>query len=94
MPIKIDAEDFQPLIEQCVRRAVEEMDSRNGRLSYGEAEAASLIGVSKAALRNARYRGEVKATRLGKNWLYRRTDLLEFLDQQEMSDRERRTPKK
>ena len=95
MSIKIDveADDLQPLIDASVRRAVEEMDARNGRLSYGEKEAAAMLGVSKHALRDARYRNEIPATRLGKSWLYKRADLLAFLDKQSTSDTGRRARK-
>ena len=56
-------------------------------------DVAEMLGVSRHCLRDARYRNEVKAKRLGKSWLYKRADLLAFLDKQSTSDTGRRTRK-
>lgn len=78
--IDLNPIEFQPLIDAAVKKAIGELEKRNGRISYSETEAAEVIGVSPHCLRDCRYRGEIKATKLGKAWLYRRSDLIAFLE--------------
>ena len=53
-----------------------------GRLAYTEAEAASLVGVERHVLRDARLRHEIEASRVGKRIVYTRDELLRFLHAQ------------
>jgi hypothetical protein len=85
--VKLDASDItdlKPLIETVARAAVDEirrdeaaLDSR--RLAYPEAEAAAILGVRKHVLGAARRAGLLQASRLGKQTLYSRDELLRFL---------------
>ena len=52
----------------------------NGKLAYHEPEAAALIGITSHALRDARLRGEVQASRAGARIVYEKTELLNFLE--------------
>jgi hypothetical protein len=85
--VKIDASDIadlQPIIAAAVRSTLEAIEAGNAklpaqRLGYPEAEAAALLGVRRHVLRDARLRGEIKARRLGKGYVYGRDALLKFL---------------
>ncbi len=83
MRFTIDDNDLLPLIERTVAAAMERLESisekLNGRLAYPEPEAAALLGIRPHVLRDARLRGTVKATRVGKRVLYARDDLLRLL---------------
>ena len=84
MKIILDESDLRPLIERVVREtltAIEAEQKRlNGRLSYGEAEAASLIGIPKHSLRDLRLSGKAKGVRLGRRIVYERGELLRLLE--------------
>lgn len=51
----------------------------NGRLAYREPAAAALLDVPVHRLRDARLRGEIVASKLGKSYLYQREELLDYL---------------
>lgn len=65
--------------EQKPRRLAAPRNVSAERLAYPEAEAAMLLGVARHVLRDARLRGEIKATRIGKRIVYARDELLRFL---------------
>ena len=52
------------------------------QLAISEADAAKLIGVAKHKLSEARYRGEITGSRIGKSIVYERAELLDFLRRQ------------
>ena len=84
MRIEIDAEELRPLVEQvaaelAARRASGETD-KTGRLAFTEAEAASLLGVQRHVLRDARLRGELAGSRVGRKILYERYELNAYLE--------------
>lgn len=86
MKIEFDQSDLAPLIRQVAAAVVEEMRTDeqrvDGRLAYREAEAAAVIGVQKHVLRDARLRGELVGSKVGKAILYGRDELLAFLRRQ------------
>lgn len=78
--IEFSADDLRPLVTSVVAdvlAAAERLPA--DRLGYNEAEAASLLGLAKHQLRDLRLRGEAKATKLGKGWVYARTELMRLL---------------
>ena len=84
MNITFDQDDLRPLVQAIVDETIEALEQAEAklpanRLAYPEPEAAALLGVATHALRDARLRGEINATRLGKRMLYQRTELLTFL---------------
>jgi hypothetical protein len=89
--VKIDASDIadlRPIISAAVVAVMEELRqselAQSSRLAYPEPEAAALLGVRPHCLRDARLRGEISASRVGKKTVYQRGELLRFLEQQKL----------
>ncbi|MBX7073101.1 MAG: helix-turn-helix domain-containing protein [Pirellulales bacterium] len=87
MKLDLEAEDLRPLIEQVVAAVLDRLRAAEtqagGRLGYREAEAAELLGLRPHQLRDARRRGEIHATRVGKVNVYPRGELLRLLSTEE-----------
>ena len=83
MKLVIDEADLLPVIQRTVAETLRQMESDraklNGRLAYPEPEAAALLGVRSHVLRDARLRGEIRGSKVGKRVLYERDELLRFL---------------
>lgn len=83
MNMQFDDDDLLPLIERIVTRVIDQRqadDEKLGqRLAYPEPEAAGLLGMKPYVLRDARLRGEVSGTRIGKRIYYGRDELLKLL---------------
>ncbi len=81
--VEIDDEKLAAAIEVALdrlRRDREAADSKlNGRMGFPEAEAASLLGVPRHVLRDARLRNEISAVRVGKKIVYAKEELLAYL---------------
>ena len=86
MNISFDQAVLRPLIEQIVAAVLERLDAERqaigDKLAYPEAAAAALLGIQRHALRDARLRGEIAGSRLGKRVVYERQELLAFLRRQ------------
>ena len=84
MKVIFDEPELRPLIERVVSETVERLTTglaECGRqFAYPEAEAAAMIGVERHVLRDARLRGEIGASRIGKKVIYSRQQLLTFLE--------------
>ena len=84
--ISFDDVLLQPLIERIVATVLDrlqgEQDALRHKLAYTEAEAASLLGIQRHVLRDARLRGELAGSRVGKRILYERQELLGYLRRQ------------
>ena len=84
--IRFDDAVLLPLIERIVASVLDRLQSERealgNKLAYTEAEAAALLGVQRHALRDARLRGEVAGSRVGKRILYEREELLGYLRRQ------------
>jgi hypothetical protein len=78
MHLTIDPTELRPLIAEIVREVLTTIDWPAGRVSLEESEAATACGVSRHVLRDARLRGELKGTKIGKATVYTREQLLEF----------------
>jgi hypothetical protein len=83
MKIQFDNDDLRPLVELVVTEALDRIEAdrakTGGRLAFTEPEAAASLGVQPHALRDARLRGELVASRVGKRIVYERDELLRFL---------------
>ncbi|MEX2140578.1 MAG: helix-turn-helix domain-containing protein [Pirellulales bacterium] len=81
--ILFDDAVLRPLIERVVGTVLDRLESQREavgeRIAYSEAEAASLLGVQRHVLRDARLRGELFGCRVGKRICYEREELLRFL---------------
>ena len=83
MKIVLDESDLRPLIERVVVETLGQFEATRAkfgdRLAFPEAEAASLLGVPRHVLRDARLRGEIDGAKIGKRIVYRTEELLRFL---------------
>jgi hypothetical protein len=77
--------DLRPLVESIVVSTLEKFEAdQEGigeRLAFTEPEAAALLGLRPHVLRDARLRGEIEASRVGKRLLYEKAEILRFLRQ-------------
>ena len=81
---ELDVETLRPVIQQVVAETLAQLETErsqfDARIAYTEPEAAALLGVQPHVLRDLRRLGEIDASRIGKRIVYRRSDLLAFLD--------------
>ena len=75
------------IVADTVRETLEQISNNpeqlpTDRLAFPEDEAARLMGVAKHVLGDARRRGEVVGSLVGKKIVYTRSELLAFLDRQ------------
>lgn len=81
----IDSNDLRPLIAIVVAETFAQLEigrqKLGGRIAYTEPEAAAMLGIQRHALRDARLRGEVQASRVGKRVIYSHAQLLNLLEQ-------------
>jgi hypothetical protein len=91
MQIRFDDNDLEPVVTQVLAKvlAQREADSEKfgGRLAFTEPEAAALLGMKPYVLRDARLRGEVIGSRIGKRIFYSRDQLLKLLVQNQTEGR-------
>jgi Helix-turn-helix domain len=73
--VNFEADDLRPVIEVVVEQLVDRLVP-DDRLAVSEAEAARLLGIAPHVLRDARRRGEVTAGKIGKTYVYLRSDLV------------------
>lgn len=91
MKMQFDDDDLTPLIERIVTRVLNEreaIDAKLGkRIAFPEAEAAAMFGMKAHVLRDARLRGEVIGSRIGKRIVYSREELLKLLARNQTESR-------
>jgi hypothetical protein len=89
--IDFDDDDLTPLIERVVTRVLDEREADEGklgnRLAFSEPEAAALLGMKPYVLRDARLRGEVVGSRIGKRVFCSRDALFKLLAKNETPGR-------
>jgi hypothetical protein len=85
--IEVSTAEFRPIVELVVAETLGRLPAakEGPRLAYNESEAARLLGVRRHVLRDARLRGEVRATRVGKRVAYERGELVAYLARGRMS---------
>jgi hypothetical protein len=83
MKMQFDDDDLTPLVERVVTRVLDQRqaaDAKLGqRMAFTEPEAAAMFGMKPYVLRDARLRGEVSGSRIGKRIFYSRDELLKLL---------------
>lgn len=80
MNLSLDPAELRPLVAQIVAEVLTALPTMgDGRLAFLEAEAAKVLGMGRSALRDARLRGEVVATRCGGKIGYEKSELLAYL---------------
>jgi hypothetical protein len=86
MKLSFDEADLRPVIQQIVASTLIQIQSDEAklgdRLAYTEPQAAAILSIKPHVLRDARLRGEIFGSRVGKRILYERDELLRFLRQQ------------
>jgi hypothetical protein len=86
MKVSFDEADLRPLIEQIVSAAFAQLQADEvafgDKLAFTEPEAAAVLSLRPHVLRDARLRGEISGSRVGKRILYERNELLRFLQRQ------------
>lgn len=91
MKVDFEDDDLTPLIERVVSRVLSQREAESEqvghRLAYPEAEAAALLSMKPHVLRDARLRGEVVASRIGKRVFYSRDALLKLLAKNQIDGR-------
>lgn len=80
MRLDIDPTDLLPIVAAAVDAVVARRDELGERLGYPEQEAARLLGVRPYVLRDARYRGEIAARKVGRSYIYSRAALVRWLE--------------
>ena len=88
MQIQVEAADLKALVDdivgQVVPRVITEFGASEGQLAFDESAAAQALGVPRHTLRDARLRGELVASRIGKRIVYRRDELLAYLERNQL----------
>lgn len=88
MKIVLDDEDLQPLIHRVIEATLESIEADRmtleGRIAFTEQEAAALLGVQRHTLRDARLRGEVTGSKVGKRIVYSKEELRAFLQRKRL----------
>ena len=79
MLIVDDVAELDAAIERITARVLDRFGDAN-RIAYTEPEAASLFGFAPHVVRDARIRGELKGSKLGKKWCYSRAELLAWFN--------------
>jgi len=83
MKITFDPADLRELVREVVGQALDQTrddEARlGGQLAFTEPQAACRLGLPRHSLRDARLRGEIEASRVGKRVLYSRESLLALL---------------
>ena len=86
MKLSFDEADLRPVIQQIVVATLIQIQSDEAkfgdRMAYTEPQAAAILSIKPHVLRDARLRGEISGSRVGKRILYERDELLRFLRQQ------------
>jgi len=81
--IELDPADLRPIVEAVVTevlgRVQDDEAKLGGQLAYTEPHAAAFVGLPRHSLRDARLRGEVEASKIGKRIVYSRESLLALL---------------
>ncbi|NQT36337.1 MAG: helix-turn-helix domain-containing protein [Planctomycetes bacterium] len=83
MNLHFDPDDLRPIVEAVVAEVLDQVQADTAklgdRLAFPEAEAAAIMGIPRHSLRDARLRGEIEASKIGKRIIYSRETLVAFL---------------
>lgn len=87
LSLNIDDASLRRLVDTMVKEMLDAISWPPGRVALTEAEAAAAIGVGRHVLRDLRQAGLVQCTKVGKRHVYRREDLVRFLETQALQPR-------
>ena len=79
MRIELDREELKSVVSEVVGELSDRF-SDDDRLAYTESEAAELLGVKKTVLRDERLKGRIVPGKCGRNYLYSKKMLLDFVE--------------
>ncbi len=79
LQLTFDRSLLRELVEEVLRETLSVLDWPIGRIALDEAEAAQACGVKQHVLRDLRLSGAIRAQKIGRKFVYTRTDLLEVL---------------
>jgi hypothetical protein len=88
---------IRELIKEILEETLIVLSWPAGRVALNETEAAETCGLNRTTLRDLRLAGKVKASKVGKRWVYTRDDLLRALkthENLEISDSAGSSPNK
>lgn len=80
MQLSLSHDDLKPLVRELIAELLDQFGADPSRIAYSEAEAAALLGLNSHQLRDARLKGQITGSKLGKSWHYSRADLIAFLE--------------
>ena len=91
MEIKIDPSELRPVIEATVAEVLAQREADEARIGdrlwvAESTAAAALLGLPVHRLRDARRRGEIVGSKIGKTIGYERAELLRFLKAQRIEN--------
>ena len=82
MELKFSRDELRPLIEAVVAELFDRFGHDHNRIAYKEAEAAALLGMKSHVVRDARLRGQISGSKVGRGYVYTRADPLAFVERQ------------
>jgi len=77
--VTFSRDDLRPIVSAAVAEILDRFGDP-ARVSYGEREAAALLGVEQVTLADERRRGRISAAKIGRSWSYSRADLVSFFE--------------
>jgi len=80
MKIQLDREELKSIISEVLAEAADRFGD-DDQLAFNEEHAAAMVDVAKHVLRDERLRGRIKPGKSGRNWLYSRRMLLQYIEQ-------------
>lgn len=79
LTVSVDAKSLEELVRRIVTKTIGLSDWPAGRIALDEGEAAAACGVARHVLRDLRLAGRIQAKKLGRKYVYSRSDLLDAL---------------
>jgi hypothetical protein len=80
MQIHLEREELKSVVAEVVTEMVDRFGD-DDQIAYTEEQAAGKLGIAKHVLRDERLKGRIKPGKSGRNWLYSRKMLLEYVEQ-------------
>lgn len=79
MQIQLDREELKSIVNEVIAEIVGRFGD-DDQLAYPEEQAAAKLGVAKHVLRDERLKGRINPGKSGRNWLYSRQMLLQYVE--------------
>lgn len=81
MELRLDRSEIRLLVREVVVEVLDAIDWPAGRITLTEAEAANACGVGRHVFRDLRLAGKIQARKLGRKYVYTRSDVMRDLEQ-------------